>query len=423
MNIIRSLGLILLCALLGLALGAVGTFFIAKQYVATADLAIDAEALASGGLARFDRVNIADSVEVPTLVQLLKSPRVSHAVATRLGLASHRVVEDNLKIVNDAGSPVVKIKLAADSPAQAQAITRGIVEEAVAIDAAKKQQRTAEAVEAVRTQLAESEKQLGGLNREIQKLTADRGISLSNESERQQRAAMELAQLEQRLSGINVESAGLQDRMRRIQELIAAIPAGRTLPAGFEIQEADKSPGLAEARTRLLEQESALASVRTRYGAQHPKVQAAEAEVAATRKALHALLLTQREIVKAQVADTESARKIVEKKIAATEAEARQHDLSLDPAHANLLAQRDAITTDYGLLTTRLSELRVFAAAHPATFYVFSPPTLPDRASLLRPAALLALCAVCGALLGAGLCVRRWASSEHTIARAVHAAP
>ncbi len=422
MNVLRSLGLILLCALLGLVLGVVGTRFMAKQYVSTADLAIDAEALASGGLARFDRVSIADSVEVPTLVQLLKSPRVSHAVATRLGLASPRVVEENLKIVNDAGSPVVKLKLAAEAAAQAQAIARGIVEEAVAIDAAKKQQRTTEAIAAVRAQLGETEKQLGALNRDIQKLNSDRGISLSSESERQQRAAMELAQLEQRLSGINVESAGLQDRMRRLQELIAALPAGRSLPAGFEIQEADKSPGLAEARTRLLEQESALASIRTRYGAQHPKVQAAEAEVAATRKALHALLLTQREIVKAQVADTDNARKIVEKKIAATEAQARQHDLSLDPAHANLLAQREAITTDYGLLTTRLSELRVFAAAHPATFYIFSPPTLPDRASLLRPAALVALATVCGALFGAGLCVRRWASAERAAGRAVHAA-
>ena len=426
MKTLRQLGLIILWTALGLALGAVLAFVMPAQYVSTAELAVDAEALSSSGLARFDRLSITDGVEVETLVQLVKSSRVSHAVAGQLSLASFHEIEDHLKVLNDVSSAVVKLKATAGTPAQAQAIARGIVAQAVEIDGAKRRQRTIEAIDAVKGQLAEIEQQLGGLNGQIQKLNAERGIALSNEPERQQRAATELAQYAQRMAALHIEAASLQDRAQRLDELLAALPAGRALPAGFAIQEADKSPGLAEARQRLLDQESALASLQTRYGRQHPKVQAAEAEVAATRQALRGLLLTQREIVRAQVADNASGRKIIGEKIAATETDARQSDLSLDPAHANLLAQRDAVATIYGLLATRLTELRVFAAAHPATFYVFSEPTFPDRPSRLRPAAALAAGTLLGAVLGFWHCLLRWrkiSPVESGVARPAYVAP
>ena len=283
---------------------------------------------------------------------------------------------------------------------------------ALEIDATRREQRTADAIASVTAQFGDTEKRLAALNLEIQKLNADRGITLSNQSERQQRAGTELAQYEQRLAALNVEGASLEDRAKRLDELIAALPAGRALPAGFAIQEADKSPALTEGRQRLLEQESALASLRARYGPEHAKVKSTEAEIAATRQSLRGLLLTQREILQAQVTDNAGARKIIEKKMSEIEAEARQSDLSLDPAHANLLAQRDALMSTYNALSTRSSELRVFAGAHPASFYVFSDATLPDRASLLRPAAMLALGCAAGALLGFVHCLRRWSSES-----------
>lgn len=419
MKILRSLILIIFWTLIGSVLGAVVAFVMPKQYISTVELAIDTEALSSSGLARFDRLSIADGVEVETLVQLVKSSRLCHVVADKLGLPSHRVIEDNLKVLNEQGSAVVKVKVTAGKSAQAQASAQGLGEQALAIDAERRRQRTADAVASVDAQLQEVEKQLAALNLEIQKLNADRGITLSNQSERQQRAATELAQFEQHLAALNVEGASLEDRAKRLDELITALPAGRALPAGFAIQEADKSPGLTEGRQRLLEQESALASLRSRYGPEHAKVKSAEAEVAATRQSLRGLLLTQREILQAQVTDNAGARKIIEKKIADTEAEAQRNDLSLDPAHANLLAQRDALVTTYNALTTRSSELRVYAGARPSSFYVFSDATLPDRASLLRPAAMLALGCAVGALLGFVHCLRRW---SHTPAAPAHAA-
>ena len=408
MQILRSLILIIIWTVIGSLLGAVVAFVMPKQYISTVELAIDTEALSSSGLARFDRLSIADGVEVETLVQLLKSSRVSHAVADKLKLSSYRMIQDYLKVLNEQGSAVVKAKVTADKPAHAQERARELGDHALTIDGERRRQRTADAIAAVDTQLKEVEKQLAALNQQIQKLNADRGITLSNQSERQQRAGTELAQLEQRLAALNVEGASLEDRAKRLDELITALPAGRALPAGFAIQEADKSPALTEGRQRLLEQESTLASLRSRYGPEHAKVKSAEAEIAASRQSLRGLLLTQREILQAQVADNVGARKIIGQKIAETEAEAQRSDLSLDPAHANLLAQRDALVTTYNALTTRSSELRVYAGAHPASFYVFSDATLPYSASLLRPAAILALGCACGALLGFAHCLRRW---------------
>ena len=413
MKLTRSLGILIGWTALGLVVGGVGALVLPKQYVSVAEVAVDSEALSSSGLARFERLSIADGVEVETLVQLLKSSRVTRLVAEKLGAKSRKEIESSLKVVNDPGSVVVKLRATAGSPEKAQTIAKEIVDESVKIDAAKKQQRTAEAIEAVQTQLTDVEKQLTSLNVEIQKITADRGSALSSDQERQQRAAMELAQLEQRLANLNVEGATLENRVKRLDEVIAALPSGKALPPGFETEEAEKSLALAEGRKRLLEQESELASLLSRYGSQHAKVSAAQAEVAATRRSLRDLIDTQRQSVKAQLTDNTNARKIIEQKIAATEATARRADLSLDPAHSNLLAQRLALADSYSRLSSRLSELRVYAGAHPTSFHVFSDPTWPDRASMLRPAAMLALGLVAGGLIGIGHLLRRWTVREH----------
>lgn len=246
------------------------------------------------------------------------------------------------------------------------------------------------------------------MNGEIQKLTGERSAALSHDPERQHRAAMELAQLTQRAAAANVEGAALEQRGRRLAELIASLPATGAMPSGFAVEEADRSPGLAEARKRLLDQESELAALRSRYGARHAKVESAEAEVSATKKSLRDLLNTQRDVVQAQIGDNTNAQKIIGKKITDIEAEARQSDFSLDPTHASLLTRREALVANYGLLSARATELAVFAAARPATFYLFSEPTLPDRPSRLRPAATLAGCALLGVVLGFCHCLLRW---------------
>ena len=251
----RTIGIILGWTALGVALGAVVALLLPKQYVSVAELAVESDALAWAGLARFDRLNIADGVEVETLVQLLKSARLSNATAAQVGGVSRYEIEKSLKVVYEKSSPVVTLKVTSGAPAQAQAIGRVLIENVVKIDGEKKQQRSREAIEAVKAQTAEVERQLGALNGEIQKFAATRTVALSNDPERQRRAATELAYLTEKLAMLNVEGATLRERGRRLAELMAALPAVSAAPPGFAVEEADKSPGLAEARTRLLAQE------------------------------------------------------------------------------------------------------------------------------------------------------------------------
>ena len=404
----RSFAILAGWTALGLVLGGAGAVVLPDQFVSTAELAVDSEALASVGLARFDRLSISDGSEVETLVQLLKSTRLSGVVAGQMGNVSRSKIEDALKVVNEQASPIVKLKVTAGAKAEAQAIGRALVGQAVKIDAERKQQRSREAIEAVRGQVTDVEKQIGGLNGEIQKLTTERQVVQSNDPARQQRAATELAQLSERLAALNVEGSALEQRGRRLGELIASLPTTGAMPSGFAVEEADKSPGLAETRKRLIEQESALASLRSRYGARHARVVATEAEVAASKKSLRDLLATQRTIVQAQTADNASGQKIIEQKMAAIETETKKSDFSFDPAYASLLTRREALVANYGALTTRMTELLVFAAARPSTFYLFSEPTLPDRPSRLRPAATLVAGLLLGAMLGVCHCLLRW---------------
>ena len=410
---------------LGLLLGGAGAVVLPKQYASIAELAVDAEALSSTGLARFERLSIADGVEVETLAQLLKSPRLCAAAGAQVGGVTGREVEESIKVLSEQGSPIVKLKVTATAPAQARAVGRAIVEQAMKVDGERKQLRSREAIEAVKAQLADAGKQLDGLNGEIQQLTAGRAAALTHDPERQHRAALELSQLTQRLAALNVEGAALQQRGRRLAELIASLPAAGGMPSRADIEEADKSPGLAEARKRLFDQESEVAALRSRYGARHAKVEAAEAEVAATKKSLRELLGTQREVVQGLITDNTNAQKIIGEKIAATEAEARQSDFSLDPVQASLLTRRESLVATYGQLTGRVTELQVFAAARPATFYLFSDPTLPDRASLLRPAATFVAGAMLGVVLGFFHCLMLWkrVPEEHGISRPAYVAP
>lgn len=401
---------------LGVILGILGAVAISKQYVSTAELAVDTEALAPAGLARFERLNISDGSEVETLVQMLKSSRLSGAAAEQLGQVSRTEIEESLKIIYDQGSPIVKVRITTDSDSKSQSIARALVDQAMKLDSDRKQLRTREAIDAVKTQLSGVEKQLAELNGEIQKLTADREIVLSNDPERQHRAATELAQLTERLGSLNVEGSALAQRGRRLAELITSLPTTGAMPSGFAVEEADKSPALAETRKRLLDQESEVASLRSRYGARHAKVEASEAEVAATKKTLRDLLHTQQTVVQAQIADNTNAQKIIEKQIGVTEMEARQSDFSLDPKHASLMTRREALAGTYAQLSTRLTELMVFAAARPATFYLFSEPSVPNGPSRLRPAATFAALALLGAILGFCHCMLRWKQRTPNVA-------
>lgn len=371
-----------------------------KKYVSLSELAMETEVLSTESLAHFDKLNLADSVEVQIIMQLMKNPQVLEHAAKAVPGYKADDVKDNLKVLNDDGSAIITLKLAARKAGDARALMAALVEKALMIDGAKKESRSRGAIASIQKRIKEVEGELSGLNTKIQKHHSEKGIVLSSDSERQQTAAVALSQYEQKLATLKLDDASLQNRLKRIDELIATTAKEGAVLSGFEFEDLDKNYTLAEARKRLLDMQAELASLRARYGESHPQVQAAKAEVASTKKTLREILTTQRERLSAQIADGANAIKLTQEQLAATESQAKQTDLLLDPEYADMLTQRDALRASYTALSNRLSELTVYANAKSHTFYIFSEPTLPPRASLLQFLSIIALSLVAGGALG-----------------------
>jgi polysaccharide biosynthesis transport protein len=385
---------------LSLVAGLIVYFFIEKRYTSLCEVALDTEALSSEGLAKFDKVNLADSVEVELVQELLKNPDVTGYAATKLGRYTQKEVESNLKIKNKEGSPVVVFKIGGKSPADAVALAKALVEKSIEMEVKRKEHRMKEAVASAAQRLKDVERDVDALNGRILDYNTEKGVTLSSSTERQQMAVQQLVEYELRLATLTVEKASMENRIKLVDELISTLSSRGTLPSGFEFEDLEKNYTIAEARKKLLDQQAELASTQSRYGSKHPKVQAAEAEVNSTKKTLLEILKTQRERMNAQLADNAHTTKIVQEQVAATESQAKQTDLALDPQYAKLTAQRDALNKSYSLLSARLSELMVYEKANLPGFYLFSEPVRPTHPSLLQFATVLAISLVAGGFFG-----------------------
>lgn len=409
MHPFRSALIFLLWVLIGTGTGWIASLSRPKSYVSTADLALEADALSSEGLAQFEEVKLENTIALQIASALLIAPEVRTYAAEKSAGYSATDVKEQTKITYKESSPIINLKMRARSAGDAQVLSRALIEKAMALDRSRDKQRIRNTIQSVDGQLADTQKQLAELNRQIQRSNVERGSALSSDHERQQSAAMELAGYEQRLSALKVEEGSLANRRLRLDELISAAGTSTT----FELGDLEKSTLIADARRKLLEQQAALASLESRYGRKHASVQAANAEVVATKEMLRGLLANQRREVDALLTDNRDAQKLLHNKITVTEAEARQADLTLDPVYADLVVRRDALRISYNLLASRMAELKVYAQARTARFYVLSEPSSPSGPSLLPLITSVGLGAAIGALVGLTfLSLRRTAHSS-----------
>lgn len=384
----------------GLLAGGAVSFVLPRSYVSNAELVIETLALSPEGLAQFDEVRIENTMQLLIVSELLRSDAATHYAAATLGRYSAEEIEERVKTAYKENSPIIKLKVRSASASEAQTIARALIEKAVVLSGERDEKRIVRAIESVNEQLADTQRQLSAINEKIRGFNVERGIALSSDRERQQGTAMELADYEQRLAALKVEEAALRNRQQRIQELTTGGADGKPALATLDLGEIEKSPVIAEARRRLLEQEAALASLESRYGRNHARVLAAKAEAGATRETLRAMIGTQHRQAVTLLADNTDAQKIVQGKIAATEGRARETDLTLDPVFAELSARRDALRLSYNLLASRVSELKVYLQAKSPAFYALSAPSLPSRAAIAPLATSVALGAVLAGIIG-----------------------
>lgn len=387
-----------------LALGAAGGWFAYQQmpgkYVSEGEVALISETLSSAGLAQFSRISLMGSVDRELAAQNFQSLRVREHAAKTVGGITPAEITDNLNVKTRDTSAVISIKVSADSPKRAADIANALIDEAIRVDGEKRESTARTALQAVGTRLAEVRKELDDVNTRIRQFNLDKGIMISDENERQQVVALTIADTEKRLAELQVEQTALKSRLKQAADLIAAFNSKGELPSGFEFDDQERNYTLSEARRKLLDQESQLASLKSRYGPENPNTQAAQAEVETTKRTISDTLGMQRVRLASRLKDNEDAVKYFEKKLADTEEKARKTDISLDPVYVGLKSQREALQSSLSQLSTRFTELSVYAAAKPVTMQRFSDPYVPDGPSKMKIISALAVGLFVGGFLG-----------------------
>ncbi len=387
-----------------LALGAAGGWFAYQQmpgkYVSEGEVALISETLSSAGLAQFARISLMGSVDRELAAQNFQSLCVREHAAKTVGGITPAEITDNLNVKTRDTSAVISIKVSADSPKRAADLANALIDEAIRVDGEKRESTARTALQAVGTRLAEVRKELDDVNTRIRQFNLDKGIMISDENERQQVVALTIADTEKRLAELQVEQTALKSRLQQAADLIAAFNSKGELPSGFEFDDQERNYTLSEARRKLLDQESQLASLKSRYGPENPNTQAAQAEVETTKRTISDTLGMQRVRLASRLKDNEDAVKYFEKKLADTEEKARKTDISLDPVYVGLKSQREALQSSLSQLSTRFTELSVYAAAKPVTMQRFSDPYVPDGPSKMKIISALAVGLFVGGFLG-----------------------
>lgn len=395
---------ILLIFTFWLALGLGGGWFAYQQmpgkYISEGEVALMSETLSSAGLAQFARISLMGSVDRELAAQTFQSLRVRERAAKTVGGITPMEISDNLNVKTRDTSAIISIKVAADEPKRAADIANALIDEAIRMDAEKREATARNALESVNVRLVEVRKELEAVNGRIRQFNLDKGILISDETERQQAVTLTIADTERRLAELQVEQNAIKSRLQQAADLIAAFNSKGELPSGFEFDDQERNYTLSEARRKLLDQESQLASLKSRYGSENPNTQAAQAEVDTTKRTIADTLAMQRVRLTSRLKDNEDAVKYFQTRLAATEEQARKTDISLDPEYVGLKTQREALQGSLGQLSTRFTELSVYAAARPVTMQRFSDPYVPDGPSKLKIVSALAVGLFAGGFFG-----------------------
>jgi len=394
---------------LWLALGLAGGWFAYRQmpgkYISEGEVALISETLSSTGLAQFARISLMGSVDRELAAQIFQSLRVRERAAQTVGGISPMEIGDNLNVKTRDTSAIISIKVSGDSPQRAANIANALIDEAIHLDAEKREATARNALEALNVRLKEVRKELDTVNARIRQFNLDKGIMVSDENERQQTVSLNITDSERRLAELQVEQNALKSRLQQAADMIAAFNSKGELPSGFEFDDQERNYTLAEARRKLLDQESQLASLKSRYGSENQSALAALAEVETTKRTIADTLAMQRVRLTSRLKDNEEAVKYYRIRLSDTEEQARKTDISLDPEYVALKTQREALQASLGQLSTRFTELSVYAAARPVTMQRFSDPYVPDGPSKMKIVSALAVGLFFGGFFGLIHCV------------------
>mgnify|MGYP001197306015 FL=1 len=415
---------VLLVTLVVTGLAATAVALLPKKYSAQAAVLVDGRGLEPVGTPGAAPVNLgANRTVMATQADLIGSERVARQVVRELGLAKdpdwhERWLDDTegrgdedshlallllrkLDVKPARDSNVIRIGYSDADPARAAAIVNAVARAAIAanldlrVEPAKQFSGWFETQHlALRRQFEAAQARLSAYQRERGMVVAGQGqIDLEN---------AKLSQLMVQLGDIEAKRADSRSR--------------RTEASGNTRQSADvvNSPVIAGLRTELTRLESQLGQLGSQLGDRHPQVESVRQQRNTLREQLEVEMKTVAASVGAENAVIE--RREVEAR-AAMEAQKRRV-LSLTQGTDELaVLQRDVESARRALdqASARQSELALQSQLQQSNVYLLAQATEPGRPSFPRSLLTVALAAVLGVMLGAGVAL--WRESRNPVVR------
>lgn len=357
-----------------------------EKPIAVAELVGNDHVVSSDGLARLLRVNPADSVEMQAVTQLLTSRSAAeYAIGETPGLDADTVVK-NITVKNDAGG--LKLLVSADSEELAVRLAQGLLTYARTTAAEIRAAQSASLLKSVDDKRVSDLKSFQAINSEISDALKKKNILITSDGEREQILAFLLSQLEAQISELTVREIELRNRLGGGVSDGTETKAEGDLVFRQEFEDIGESQALSQTRRRLIEQETELATLRSRYGASNHQVINAEAGLRVLKENLQDLMNAQREMIGVSIDSSTHSIETLREKVVETLRSFREMDVSYDPEIVTLQMRLEAMGQIHADLEARAAELAVFRTAEAPGFFVITQPYIAESLRYKRFLAL-----------------------------------
>ncbi len=334
-----------------------------------------------------------DKVTDPAELERFKARADPAAVLTR-----------SLKLQPVKDSRIVRITYESDDPQLAALVANTLAEAYIAENLSVKTVTTQNAAEWLETQLADLEKKLDDSGKALFEFKQSHDIVATTWEDRQSMVTQRLNQINDALTRARVRRAELQARNDAIQAV-----AQRFEKAGADVealQPVATSMAIQQIKLRYLEARAECADLRSKYGEDHPRLQACDKRLAETLQGLRDEIKTALKAARQEYQETQKTESNLQVLLNETKTEAfglNQYErdyLELKRSYDNnqrlyeLVLKRLKDTGVSGML--QVSNVRILDRARPA-----GRPVRPDLVKNMALALLLGLLGGVGLAFGA----------------------
>ena len=306
----------------------------------------------------------------------------------------------NLKLQPVKDSRIVRLTYEDADPQFAAQVANTMAESYIAENLSVKTVTTQNASEWLETQLADLEKKLDLSGKALFDFKKSHDIVAASWEDRQSMVTQRLTQINDALTRAKVRRAELQARNDAIQAVAASLDrAGAEVEA---LQPVATSVAIGQIKLRYLETRAECADLRSRYGEDHPRLQACEKKLAETRQGMRDEIKTALNAARQEFQETQKT----ERNLLALLTETKSDAFGLNQYERDYLELKRSYDNNqrlYELVLKRLKDTGVSGMLQVSNVRILDrarPAIKPVRPDLLRN---LALAILIGLLGGVGL--------------------